>query len=504
MPINVKCPEGHKAKVPEKFAGKTLKCPTCRTPFRVPAAEAAPEKSPPREKRPASQKPVSPKPVETVAQSNPNGNGDQSSLQLTSKSVVYVAVAWSASMLLAVLVGAFVSRSLGPPIEVKSDPPVMMTATGDSNAGVPLSSDDQPDTFGGSPIKSGGAPGTDKGASVNTQTASGQTQPLQQTPVSIVPEAGSGVGAVAYANNRTPSSRDRARAQQQAISAQLAESHGSGNSMQMNQAQAEAALKADLQEAVSMLDKKQFRLLIADFLPPQQIRSISRNSSRTQTLSDRESADLKAHLQAAMGGQFGFNRNYTLVEIHYVKQPVTLIPPGPPQYIPSTDDRPAGRVSGLGSNLATALKSAVTLLEGDKLQEFIRSAYPLAEVAKLSEADFMDRMVARISENPDMKQAMIRDLNSAAGAQPQISGNEAQVKLPPLVPGDPDRILKFQLVDDNWRFYDGRSETRTKYRELVSADVPAVTIPGSRGTVMLVRSGENWRLSGAPTTEPLN
>jgi len=59
-------------------------------------------------------------------------------------------------------------------------------------------------------------------------------------------------------------------------------------------------------------------------------------------------------------------------------------------------------------------------------------------------------------------------------------------------------------VEGNWRFYDGLQETRAEYQRLVAADVPPVTIPGSRGTLLLSRVGENWRLNGEPVVEPLN
>lgn len=36
MPIEVRCPQGHKLKVPDKAAGKTVKCPKCQSACRVP------------------------------------------------------------------------------------------------------------------------------------------------------------------------------------------------------------------------------------------------------------------------------------------------------------------------------------------------------------------------------------------------------------------------------------------------------------------------------------
>ena len=137
----------------------------------------------------------------------------------------------------------------------------------------------------------------------------------------------------------------------------------------------EAALEADLREAISMLDKKQFQLLMYDFLPGTVASQRAlvygnsllvrgrRNSEPSPILSEAEVKDLKAAILAALSGKSTFNRNQTLVEITYIKKTVELIPATKPDYIPATTDRPSRPIQGLGSDLKRMLTQAAALLD---------------------------------------------------------------------------------------------------------------------------------------------
>lgn len=46
MPLTIQCPQGHKINVPEKLAGRNVKCPKCAQPFRIPELAAQPEVAP--------------------------------------------------------------------------------------------------------------------------------------------------------------------------------------------------------------------------------------------------------------------------------------------------------------------------------------------------------------------------------------------------------------------------------------------------------------------------
>lgn len=495
MSIPVRCPNGHRLKVPDEYAGKSVRCPRCRQEFAVPGEAAV-------------------KDPEDVGAGGING------LVVTPFHLILVAAGWVASLLLAVLLGAFIAGS-------PETPPHM------SDAG--LAGDDQVGTSAVAGASNTGSVSANtsetsvSGAQLDKQNRS-SAHPLGVEPTNVAAaEAGSGTVVSSRRWNRpaarppgvesrvvsseagsgTISSRRRSnRYRPGAPPPDWAAAERAGASMaaqpavRMSKKEAVESLLADLKEAASMLEKGQHRLLSADFLTPAyQAQNMRRRSSRNQALTNEE---LQAHLEAALIGTRIFNRNFTLVEIRYVRQAEVVVPAGPPYYVPEMADKPRGTISGLGSDLPTMLTKAAGLLEADKVEEFIRNVYPLAELAQLSEADSMERMILRVSSIPDMKSAMIQDLKDCAAADHQITGAEASVLLPPLVPGDRDRVLKFQRVDGNWRFFDGGQKTRAAYRKLVVADVPSVTQLASAGVIVLSRQGENWRLTAPPVTQSVN
>ncbi|HIK93633.1 MAG TPA: hypothetical protein EYG03_16920 [Planctomycetes bacterium] len=276
-----------------------------------------------------------------------------------------------------------------------------------------------------------------------------------------------------------------------------------------------AALEADLHEAISMLDRKQYQLLMYDFLPGSfaSRRAFESRQSRTglgrrnpeppPILSVAEVKDLKAAIRAALSGKRTYDRNQTLVEITYIKKPVELIPATKPGYIPAATDRPSGPIHGLGSDLKRMLTQAAALLDSGKQEEFVRSVYPLPELANLAQADNMQRLLSRLKSQPKMAEAMIRDLTAAAAADNRNSGATTDITLPAIDKQKSGRILKFELVEGNWRFFDGGKQHRNLYRQLTSASIGSHTVPGSKGSMVLYRFNGNWRLHAMPANEPL-
>ena len=277
----------------------------------------------------------------------------------------------------------------------------------------------------------------------------------------------------------------------------------------------EEALDADLKEAISMLQQRKLNFLMHDFLPPGfaaqleftelRRRSQQRDLQPQPILPNETVADLAAHFEAALTGQRTFNRNKTLVEINYIRKAVELIPDSAPDYVPTIADRPKQPVIGLGSDLQQMLLQAAKLLDARKYDDFVNSVYPLAELARLEQEDGMERHILRITSRPEMKEAMLRDLKAVYDS-PQavtVSGSMAEANLPALVPGDTPRIIRFELVDGNWRFFDGGRSTHEEQKKLVEKSAGGYTLPGSKGSMVLSYSDGSWRLIGMPTSDPL-
>lgn len=277
----------------------------------------------------------------------------------------------------------------------------------------------------------------------------------------------------------------------------------------------EQVLEADLQEAIDMLAKKKYLILLYDFLPPgpamqvMQVQDLARTRGPDQrpqwSLPPESAALLLGQLKAANEGQKTFNRTKTLVQIDYIIKPAEQVPPKPPQDLPTMATKPQGDVSGLGSELADVLVAAVKLLEEDQIEKFVRAMYPIPELARLTNYDETQKLLLRFSSNPDMKAAIIRDLSAMQAMTPERNGNVATFTMPPLINGDSERIVKLELVGKDWRFFDSAAEKRPLYQQLIQTPVSGYTIPGSAGVLMLkwYAEEESWKLVTVPAIVPV-
>ena len=218
------------------------------------------------------------------------------------------------------------------------------------------------------------------------------------------------------------------------------------------------------------------------------------------------SATLLAQLTAAKTGEKTFNRSRTLVQIEYIIKPAEHIPPKSAQKdCPPQAAKPPSEVSGLGGNLTEVLASAIKLLEEDKIERFVRAMYPIPELAGQTNLIETQRFLFRFSSNPEMKVAMIRDLTLLQQMKPQQTGNVSVFTLPPLVKGDEERTVKFELVGTNWRFIDSAAETRQTHLELMKTPVSGYTIPRIAGVLIVQRhpDDECWKLVTWPAIVPV-
>ncbi len=272
------------------------------------------------------------------------------------------------------------------------------------------------------------------------------------------------------------------------------------------------ALTADLQEAIDLLKAKKHTLLVYDFLPGLAMiaqddprRGGPGNASSLLTIPPEVADMLLGQLTAALAGDRTFNRNHTLVQIDCVLKPSEIVPPKPPANLPALESAPKVDSEGLGGDLKKALASATRLLQADETEQFIRAMYPLPKLGRLTNSDELRKLLGRLKANPAMKEAMLRDLQFAARSEIDVKESVAEVTLPPLVQGDPERTVKFEKVQGNWRFFDSDAPTRSLHAELMKSPVAGFTIPGVETVLVLkwFEDEECWRLLRMPATGPL-
>jgi hypothetical protein len=141
--------------------------------------------------------------------------------------------------------------------------------------------------------------------------------------------------------------------------------------------------------------------------------------------------------------------------------------------------------TGYGSDLEVALQSAIDSLEAGAIPEFVGNMFPLTELNRLRDnADAQVHLDTRLQVFPAMAEAMKAELQECLDAG--ISQGEAIAEVILVKGRRTPRVVRFQLVGGNWRFYD-----------------PGVLLGDSSAdaefeTVTLVHDGTFWRLKEIP------
>jgi hypothetical protein len=151
-------------------------------------------------------------------------------------------------------------------------------------------------------------------------------------------------------------------------------------------------------------------------------------------------------------------------------------------------------VEGLGDDLDSVLAQAVQLLQRKDYAGFVASLFPVSEVERIQlRENGTDEILLVLEQQPQMIGAMLRDLSKLRSLDPVTSTADlVEFELPPPVESEPPRIVRFQLVDGNWRFFDNSSQMRAQIRQYAAGH--AGPAPGEM-TITWERLGQDWRLS---------
>lgn len=271
----------------------------------------------------------------------------------------------------------------------------------------------------------------------------------------------------------------------------------------------ENALQADLVEAVEMLEKKQFELLVYDFMPAKYSQDLRRDVSMQYAsgnferpwLSDmpeKMANQLASEIKAAQSGKITWNRDKSLAWIQFTTEPMEVVLGEKPGYVPeaatSTDV-----VNGLGVKVDDVVAKAIELLESKRFDEFALGILPIEQAKALRNQEAMDRWVSRLKQHPKMVDAMIRDLKAAQAGRVWESSSEGSVRIENKSAGVE---LQLKKVAGSWRLSGMNSDQQMEYKKLANAEIAASIIPAHNGTLVLTYTEGRWRLMAMPTRLP--
>ena len=166
------------------------------------------------------------------------------------------------------------------------------------------------------------------------------------------------------------------------------------------------------------------------------------------------------------------------------------------------------KLNGYGSRLTTVISSALGAVVKGDIKNLVANMFPASELRRPDADKRLARLVARFKNNKVVIRQMYDDLKDALHGKPtyEDSGNVAVFQIPARTvrvgrstAKVPARMIKFQKVENSWRFYDHSARIRSEIaRQLtlkptVARSSSGRAIPVGR-YVSLEKFGSSWRL----------
>lgn len=279
---------------------------------------------------------------------------------------------------------------------------------------------------------------------------------------------------------------------------------------------------ADLDQAISMVEKDEFKAFLEKYAPVEVLRRF-----RQQDLLERAAAvmatqaqtkkQLIALLKALRKETPAFDKSRGLATFQFDPFAHGVQEVTGELHLPITDDV---KLVGLGSDLKKVVAEATRLLADGEVQSFVERMFPASELARLKEPGAMADLLQQIKGVGDQPTPAQRvRLGPAAAQQPQTPTNllqgmledfkrlenltaeltdKGQIALFRIDEKDqkPLRAIKFQKVGSDWRLFDDTSR--------VSAELTRQSKLQPRAgitTVQMERVGGNWRFVELPALQ---
>lgn len=250
-----------------------------------------------------------------------------------------------------------------------------------------------------------------------------------------------------------------------------------------------------LADAIACLEKKDFRRFFEYHLPVETLRDLREHATLADAARSFEAADeMRVRLLTLLKSLRDVKPTYDADRLVATFQLVDKGAAGPPYEPPAMD--PTQKVPGYGDDLSTVLEKGMKALEAGEHRKFVENLYPADEVRRLKkdEARF-EQLLQQLKDQPAMAKQMAADLKELQGKTIQIDGqkNTATIHLRDTGARTQARIVKFELVDGSWRFFD---ETPKFFKEIVRQS--KLTPVGQVTTIEFERLGDRWRMVQFP------
>jgi hypothetical protein len=267
----------------------------------------------------------------------------------------------------------------------------------------------------------------------------------------------------------------------------------------------------DLDEAIRILEKGDFKLFLELYAPVEALRKL-----RQQNLVDRAAAGMAgqpqstrkliATFKALKSTPPKFDRSGGLAVLEFDPRPHGIDEIPGELHLPASEGQ---KLTQLGSDLKVVLKQASKLLDDGDYKEFVEGLFPASEIARLKTPGAMQELLLLFQRGPDSAPfveggkrmtgspllislkadlALLQTMTPEVAEQGKLAVFHIDAK-----PDQPARDIKFQLVEGSWRFFDNA--------ERITNELSAQSKLKPRSAVVVVqmeRVGGNWRFIELP------
>ena len=272
----------------------------------------------------------------------------------------------------------------------------------------------------------------------------------------------------------------------------------------------EAQVRAALEDAIQRLDAGDALGFIEYYLPTEELRQmrrakvVARVAEGIKSQPNQLAAIRERLVRAALSKSLTFDDSESVVSIDLTAVDAPIDAPKAPAFVePATT---AVVVTGYGADLNTVLGKAIAALETGKIDEFVAKMFPVGALREPGADERLATVVKTFKATPKLLEPMVADLKAMQSLKPNLveNGNTAVFALEGAAfatpaanspPKAPNRTVKLQRVDGNWRLADNTTAARKTIAQQMTNALPEVDLSSSNDVLTLERFGDGWRLA---------
>jgi hypothetical protein len=266
----------------------------------------------------------------------------------------------------------------------------------------------------------------------------------------------------------------------------------------------EKQLRADLDDAVTLLEKGDLAQFFERYAPIEQLLRIRKESSIKELVAQNQEEmqeglkELISRLKAVKGGKIEFldedKSQASIKPKTGEEEPDDLTAPDFALSDPAEQKTPA--YEGFQGDVKEAIKQAAQVLEAGDHKKFVENFFPESELARATSEEGLETLAVRLKEHPEMAGKMVADLKALASLTPEMNAENTTATFELNAQTPPARTIRFEKQGGTWRLADSAKEVRTEMlKQSKQMLKPLKTQEPEEGVIEWIRIRDHWRIS---------